>query len=856
MARRRPPCAAAVFDQDGGRTDYATTVTVTNVAPIAVLHGIPAQANEDATFTATATVTDPSAADLANLSYDWVILRNGVPLSSSSSAVFDVQLPDNGNLEIQLIVSDDDGGSATVTADLLVTNVAPTGRIAITNASSGGATLTYANVFEAASADLAAGLHYAFSCAGTSLAGVTYASASSSPTIGCTWADGLPNHTVRGRVIDKDGGASEYTTVVATLGNLAPSITVPGSFSANEGTVVSVTAQGLDPEGGALDYAWDLDGNGSFETPGKTVMLSAAAIDGPSEPAISVRVTDVGGLSSSISTMVIVRNSAPTGTLNTVSTMEGTVTAIAPTNPSDVPADAAVLHYAFACDGQPLDSAEYATASASASSTCTYVDGPSVHTIRVRIMDKDGGVLDLASTVSVANAAPTVMIGPLTGSLTEGGTAAFTVGVSDPSSVDAAAGLGTTWTLTRGAETIASGGGTGGTFSFPDNGSYLLSVTASDKDGGTTTTTASVVVASVAPTATPVVPTTAGEGSPIDLALTGALDPSPADTDAGLRYAFSCTGDPMAGVTYATASTDGSATCTAPSGGGVIPYTLLVIDKDGARTLYTRNVTVTSQPPTARFVVPSDAVNGASFALAFDQASDPGSGPGALFTYAFDCGSGYGAFGSAATTTCAATGGPVKTVRGKVRDAGGDSQEYTAGVVVHPNKVPNAGFEIDADSNGQADGWTWPAGDVLSPIAHSGARLAVPDVLRGQERDGLDQRRRPPAELLPVLGLDRRPGRREPHGHGAGPLVRLGRDVHRHHRDPGGDRPDRRLARGDEVDHGAGRHGDRPLRGHDRHQQQHRADRRRRLRARQPAAERQHGDRRQQRQPTRTRGSP
>ncbi|HEX2753928.1 MAG TPA: PxKF domain-containing protein, partial [Candidatus Limnocylindrales bacterium] len=59
---------------------------------------------------------------------------------------------------------------------------------------------------------------------------------------------------------------------------------------------VVVSATGADPENGSLTYAWDLDNNGSFETPGQSVTFNAPPDSAPSSPTIRVRVTDPLGL--------------------------------------------------------------------------------------------------------------------------------------------------------------------------------------------------------------------------------------------------------------------------------------------------------------------------------------------------------------------------------------------------------------------------------------------------------------------------------------------------------------------------------------------------------------------------------
>ena len=91
--------------------------------------------------------------------------------------------------------------------------------------------------------------------------------------------------------------------------------------------------------------------------------------------------------------------------------------------------------------------------------------------------------------------------------------------------------------------------------------------------------------------------------------------------------------------------------------------------------------------PTATFSAPSSVSEGESFGLALSDAQVPGY-DGSPFTYAFDCGSGYGDFSSATTTTCPPMDGPqLVAVKASVRDREGDTQEHEAVVAVE-NMAP------------------------------------------------------------------------------------------------------------------------------------------------------------------------
>ena len=79
--------------------------------------------------------------------------------------------------------------------------------------------------------------------------------------------------------------------------NSAPTVDAGGPYSVIEGAKVTLTAEGSDLEDTELTYAWDLDNNGSYETPGKSVEFNSAGISAPAVAMVSVQVTDSGGRS-------------------------------------------------------------------------------------------------------------------------------------------------------------------------------------------------------------------------------------------------------------------------------------------------------------------------------------------------------------------------------------------------------------------------------------------------------------------------------------------------------------------------------------------------------------------------------
>ena len=98
-----------------------------------------------------------------------------------------------------------------------------------------------------------------------------------------------------------------FTTVEAAPPvNAPPTVQAGGPYTVIEGGSVSVSATGSDPDGDPISYAWDLDGDGTFETTGRTATFSAAGIQAPASRTIRVRGSDPSGLSDDDATTVSV----------------------------------------------------------------------------------------------------------------------------------------------------------------------------------------------------------------------------------------------------------------------------------------------------------------------------------------------------------------------------------------------------------------------------------------------------------------------------------------------------------------------------------------------------------------------
>jgi hypothetical protein len=474
-----------------------------------------------------------------------------------------------------------------------------------------------------------------------------------------------------------DGLAATTGTIHVEVANVAPTANVSNDGPVAEGSAATISfAQQLDPSNAdtAAGFTYAYDCGHGYATP-TSAASSPCTFDDQGTYPVKATIFDKDGGSIEYSTDVVVTNVAPTATFAaSASVAEGsaaTLTFTAPFDPSNADV-AAGFTYAYDCGSG------YGAAASIPSGTCSFDDGPSTHLVRGTIFDKDGGATEYTATVAVTNVAPTAVL-DTPAPVNEGSAGTVTVsGQSDPSHADTAAGFLYAFAC-DGATFPAATSSPSTTCTYDDGPStHAVHVRIFDKDGGSTEMATTFTVLNVAPTATFTAPATVPEGSPIALALSAPSDPSTTDTAAGFTYAFDCGEGAGLGPFSATPT----ASCSTTDN-GVRAVHGAIRDKDGGVTTYDASVTVTNVAPTATLVVPASANEGSTFAISLTGPVDPSSTDTAAgFTYAFDCGTGYGPPSSLPTANCTAVNDPGADVRATITDKDGGSTEYAAHVAI------------------------------------------------------------------------------------------------------------------------------------------------------------------------------
>ena len=230
------------------------------------------------------------------------------------------------SVTVSLRVTDDRGSSDTVLTTIGVTNVAPVATLrngGVVEEGSDGL-VSFSDQYDPSTADTTAGFSYSYDFDSDGTFEIV-GSVDASVTVPASYLDDGPSgQTVTARIADKDGGYTDYTTMI-NVTNVAPTLTISGIAAVDEGSPYTLNLASSDPGQDTIS-GWSVNwGDGNTETvTGNPLSATHVYADGVNTYTITATATDEDGTYSANNLGVAVNNMAPTATANSYSTVQAT----------------------------------------------------------------------------------------------------------------------------------------------------------------------------------------------------------------------------------------------------------------------------------------------------------------------------------------------------------------------------------------------------------------------------------------------------------------------------------------------------------------------------------------------------
>lgn len=434
-----------------------------------------------------------SSGSTPDMSYSWDVNGDGTYGDATGYSVQHT-FATSGQHVVGLLVTDGDGRTArdTRTIDVHDANIPPFAEIS-------GPTATYSGrqfTLEASASDRDGRVvDYRWDLDGSGrFATDTGATRSVALTLGTAGV-----HTVAVRAVDDAGAAASASMTITVRAESAPpsvtGITVT-PLMPRVGQSVALRARVSAPDTTVTSAAWDLDGNGTYETvPSQPTAPVTTAFGSPGDHLVVARVEDSSGATASQVTHVVVHAG------NVVPVVRISAPGAAHQNTSfgmfasGLDPDGALADFTWNLEGAGFSGPTGASASTSFASA-------GEHVIRVRGIDDSGATAVASRTINItsANHAPTFEGGIVlhTNAPRPGASFALSAFAHDPDSDH----VTYTWDLND--DRIygdATGARTGARFA--DAGDHTVSVRAVDPFGGNATITRTVMVSPASGTLLP-----------------------------------------------------------------------------------------------------------------------------------------------------------------------------------------------------------------------------------------------------------------------------------------------------------------------------------------------------------------
>jgi hypothetical protein len=369
------------------------------------------------------------------------------------------------------------------------------------------------------------------------------------PTASFFGIDGPSTHTVGLEVCDGKGACDSSTTTVQVV-NVAPVADAGADQTVYRNAPMSLTGTWSDPAGAednAYAWSWDLNGDGVADASGfalwGTPITQSTSFAVAGTYTLTFRVTDKDGASHSDTVTLTVLNHPPTANAGgPYTTPEGSAATLDGSASTDPEGDALTFAWDLDNDGS-YDDATGPTASFFG------VDGPSTHTVGLKVCDGGGACASSTTTVQVVNVAPVADAGA-DQTVYRNAPVSLTGTWSDPAGA-ADNAYAWSWDLNGDGVADASGLSAWGTpitqsTSFAVAGTYTLTFRVTDKDGASHSDTVTLTVLNRPPDCSKAAPSISllwppnhqmvavsvqhvmdGDGDPLNLTITSIRQDEP-----------------------------------------------------------------------------------------------------------------------------------------------------------------------------------------------------------------------------------------------------------------------------------------------------------------------------------------
>jgi parallel beta-helix repeat protein len=528
--------------------------------------------------------------------YLWSVTENGVPFTLppgtvTNAAAFTFTPTANGLFQVNLSVTDGQGGSGSGTTAFLTSGAAPSATIIVapgTTVAEG--TLVTLNT-RVTDTTLAGQLTYNWTITPDNGQPVITETDTKGSFIFNASDDG--HYSVQLTVQDSQGHVGTGTPTVITVINATPRVTITGApLTLASGTPVTL-------QGTALDNDPNQPGSGSSDS--YTLSWSVFTENGQASPASgsgsSFTFTPTGADTYLVTLTAMDEQAQQTSTSVIIPVTQVThgLTVTPPANPQEGTAftwtatvnggGTATFTYVWKVTAPSGNTASFNTGT---SNTLSYTPAtPGTYTLAVTASGSDGSSASTqppaaGAIVSVANVAPSVTIGTPTGPFQEGKAITLTSSISDP-------GTDLTqpiyfWSVTGPNGFSATGVQPTLSFTPLETGSYTATLSVTDANNGIGTATTTVVVAQVVPTPVIHYVSTNTDGT---LTLV-ALVPDPGQDDDQFTYTIGTD----TGTNLVLGPTGPNVTFKVPATSGLVTISVTDGDDGGAGSTQTKVLSI------------------------------------------------------------------------------------------------------------------------------------------------------------------------------------------------------------------------------------------------------------------------